>query len=95
MSQQQVRTSVENALKVWSDVTPLTFREISSRNTADIEISFVPREHGDGYVFDGPGGTLAHAFFPGIGIGGDAHFDEDETFTYNEDINGKISGAKN
>ena len=89
LSQTQIRELIESALKVWSDVTPLKFREISRSATADIEISFPRRDHGDGYPLDGQGGTLAHAFFPGPGIGGDAHFDDDELFLYNTDVNGK------
>ncbi|XP_071790856.1 matrix metalloproteinase-18-like isoform X1 [Asterias amurensis] len=77
----QVREAIQRAFKVWSDVTPLTFREIQG-GEPDIHIDFTTRSHSDDYAFDGPGGTLAHAFFPGPGLGGDAHFDDDETFTY-------------
>ncbi|XP_071781039.1 collagenase 3-like [Centroberyx gerrardi] len=81
MSMSEVDDSIEKALQVWAKVTPLRFTRIYS-GTADIMISFGRQSHGDGYPFDGPDGTLAHAFAPSSGIGGDAHFDEDETFTF-------------
>ncbi|XP_026799469.3 collagenase 3 [Pangasianodon hypophthalmus] len=81
MSVAEVDDSIEKALQVWARVTPLRFTRIYS-GVADIMISFVVRDHGDGSPFDGPNGILAHAFFPSPGIGGDAHFDDDETFTF-------------
>ncbi|XP_029956631.1 collagenase 3a [Salarias fasciatus] len=81
MSAAEVDDSIERALQVWAQVTPLRFTRIYN-GIADIMISFSRQAHGDGYPFDGPGGTLAHAFAPSTGIGGDAHFDDDEDFTF-------------
>ncbi|XP_002738586.1 matrix metalloproteinase-14-like [Saccoglossus kowalevskii] len=72
--------TIRLAFDIWQAVTPLTFTEIYD-GTPDINILFARGYHGDGGPFDGPGGTLAHAYFPGGGLGGDAHFDDDETFT--------------
>ncbi|NXR83062.1 MMP7 protein, partial [Pycnonotus jocosus] len=83
----KVDDAIKKAFKVWSDVTPLSFRRVHL-SQADIYIKFARREHGDGYPFDGKGGTLAHAFQPGDGIGGDAHFDKDEKWSEsNKDVN--------
>ncbi|XP_048836147.1 matrix metalloproteinase-20 [Brienomyrus brachyistius] len=71
---------IDSALNVWGRVSPLTFVRSLSRE-ADIMVDFAAREHGDSYPFDGPLGTLAHAFGPGEGTGGDAHFDDDELWT--------------
>ncbi|KAF0762537.1 matrix metalloproteinase-2-like, partial [Aphis craccivora] len=72
-----VRSDLNRAFQVWSKHSKLTFREVNSES-ADILVFFEKGYHGDGYPFDGPGQVLAHAFFPGTGRGGDAHFDEEE-----------------
>jgi len=78
---------------MWSQVSALTFSETSGE--PDIWIQFAARSHGDNNPFDGRGNTLAHAYFPGRGIGGDAHFDEDEHWTDNthQGLSQECSGA--
>ncbi|KAJ8408585.1 hypothetical protein AAFF_G00252200 [Aldrovandia affinis] len=77
-----VRALMYYALKVWSDIAPLNFHEVAG-SEADIQIDFTKADHNDGYPFDGPGGTVAHAFFPGERFtAGDTHFDDDEAWTF-------------
>ncbi|RXN13193.1 matrix metallo ase-18-like protein [Labeo rohita] len=76
----QVRTAFRQAWKLWAQAVPLKFRR-QRKSDADIVISFNSKDHEDGSPFDGEGGILAHAFFPGPGIGGDVHFDDEEAWS--------------
>ncbi|XP_054631753.1 matrix metalloproteinase-15 [Dunckerocampus dactyliophorus] len=80
--------AIRRAFDVWRKVTPLTFRQLpaphgnsSEAQLADILLLFASGFHGDMSLFDGEGGSLAHAFYPGPGMGGDTHFDADEPWT--------------
>ncbi|XP_022914436.2 matrix metalloproteinase-14 isoform X2 [Onthophagus taurus] len=77
----EVDNEIQRAFDVWSDHTDLTFKQMR-RGSVNIEIKFEKGEHGDGDPFDGPGGTLAHAYFPVFG--GDVHFDAAEQWTINK-----------
>ncbi|XP_028991130.1 matrix metalloproteinase-25 isoform X2 [Betta splendens] len=79
-----VETILSHAFKAWSDAAPLSFsRAPNEAAGGDIRVSFARSLHDDGYPFDGRGGTLAHAFFPGENdVSGDTHFDDDEIWSH-------------
>uniref|UniRef100_A0A8C6QU84 Peptidase metallopeptidase domain-containing protein n=1 Tax=Nannospalax galili TaxID=1026970 RepID=A0A8C6QU84_NANGA len=80
LPREAVDSAIEKALKVWEEVTPLSFSRIYE-GEADIMVSFEVGAHGDFHYFDGPGHILAHAYPPGPGFYGDVHFDDDEKWT--------------
>jgi hypothetical protein len=52
---------------MWAKVSPLTFSKVTD-GSADIEIIFEKKKD-KGYSFDGRGGELAYAYFPGSNAG--------------------------
>ncbi|XP_058601222.1 matrix metalloproteinase-28 isoform X2 [Onychostoma macrolepis] len=81
LSPSQVHMAVKMAFQLWSNVSGLILQELQ-QGPADIRLAFYEGEHNDGTgnAFDGPGGALAHAFFPSRG---EAHFDLSERWTLN------------
>uniref|UniRef100_G3PL18 Matrix metallopeptidase 15a n=1 Tax=Gasterosteus aculeatus aculeatus TaxID=481459 RepID=G3PL18_GASAC len=91
LGEERTYNAIRKAFDAWRRVTPLTFEELPAENRisinssqaelADVLLLFASGFHGDMSLFDGEGGSLAHAYYPGPGIGGDTHFDADEPWT--------------
>lgn len=82
----EIQREFRLATEVWDRASRLVFLELEhNADQADIIIDFKRGYHGDGYPFDGQGKTLAHAFYPGAGVGGDMHFDDQEPWVQHKD----------
>lgn len=81
----EVKGVMRQAFAKWSALTNIDFEECPTCEGEAVNIWVVFRKYGheDAYSFDGPGGTLAHAFYPhnNKGLSGDVHFDDSERFT--------------
>ncbi len=79
------RQIIRAAFAQWAGVVPLVFIERPANQAVDINIRFAVGAHGAApdESFDGPGTTLAHAFFPppnAGGLAGDVHYDDAEAW---------------
>ena len=81
-----VESEVERAFQVWASYANVSFSAGQVEGAVrSIDILFASGAHGDSYPFDGPGGVLAHTFYPapmnGEPIAGDMHFDASESWS--------------
>lgn len=89
IAKEDIDKTIAKAIDMWSNASGLSIkREDDPKATPDIKLSFVQGFHGDTRPADGPGGELAHAFFPLGGEGeedlaGDVHFDNEDKFAIN------------
>jgi hypothetical protein len=76
------RGEIERALREWTKYANLSLSPGQQGAPRTIDIFFGRGAHGDAYPFDGPGGTLAHTFYPAPPnqepAAGDMHLDSDE-----------------
>ncbi|MCL7030710.1 hypothetical protein MKW94_001515 [Papaver nudicaule] len=78
-----LESACARALSSWAAVSNFRFRvPASTQERNDIVMGFHRGDHGDGFKFDGPLGTLAHAFAP---QNGRLHMDADENWSTNPD----------
>jgi hypothetical protein len=79
------QAEIERAMAEWSKVAAITWQPGASPfSTTTVNVRFAAFDHADGYPFDGPGGIVAHTFYPAPPnpepIAGDMHFDDSENW---------------
>ena len=81
----QTMQAILGSLNAWTAYAPVKFVPGGDATAArTLYIRFAEYDHGDGLPFDGPGGILAHTFYPAPpnaeSIAGDMHFDGSESW---------------
>jgi hypothetical protein len=79
------QSQIEQALSEWQKYANIVIQPAQQPGEArSADVLFGRLSHGDPYPFDGPGGVLAHTFYPvpinPEPVAGDMHFDADENW---------------
>lgn len=85
------RAEIERALREWAKYANILFIPSTDPDALrTIAIRFAGGAHGDFYPFSGPGGSLAHTFFPAPPnpepIAGNMHFDAAENWRIGDNV---------
>lgn len=82
---------IVRAFSEWNKIVQVSFSpNTNPLGSKTIAVLFATGAHGDGYPFDGPGGVLAHTFYPAPinpePIAGDMHFDDSQNWHIGTDV---------
>jgi Matrixin len=85
------QSEIRRAMAEWTKVVKITWQQsTNSTGTHTVNILWATGDHGDGFPFDGPGGVLAHTFYPAPPnpepIAGDMHFDDAESWRIGSNV---------
>ncbi len=86
-----VRGEIARAFAVWTRYANITISAVAQPGLArTIDVLFARYAHGDAYPFSGPGGVIAHTFYPTPSnlepVAGDMHLNADESWS----VGGKV-----
>ena len=86
LSESQVRSEIARAFDAWAHYANISFSPAAQPGMArSIDILFARYAHGDAYPFYGPGGVIAHTFYPAPSnpepLAGDMHLNADESWS--------------
>ena len=85
------KAEIARAMAQWSAVVKVTWAPgTSATANQTVNILWATYAHGDAYPFDGPGGMLAHTFYPANPnpepIAGDMHLDDSESWNIGKNV---------
>ena len=91
LSVDSAESEVLRAFAEWAKYAKLTFTPADNAGSGrTISVLFASGAHGDPYPFTGPGGALAHTFYPfpvnPEPVAGDMHFNNDESWRIGADV---------
>jgi len=79
------QSEILRAMAEWAKVIQITWQPVADPvGNRTVNIFWAPGDHGYGFPFDGPGGVVAHTFYPAPPnhepLAGDMHFDDSESW---------------
>jgi hypothetical protein len=81
-----VRSEIARAFAMWARYANITITAVTQpAQNRTIDVLFARYAHGDAYPFSGPGGVIAHTFYPAPSnpepLAGDMHLNADESWS--------------